>query len=273
MKSFAGKRCVVTGAGSGIGRALAIDLAARGGWLAVSDVNEEGLAETLALIDQATKRHSLEILDVTDAGAIEDYAASLSRDWGTADWLFNVAGLTRFGPFSQTPAEAFDQVMDVNFQGVVRMTRAFLPQLLQTRGGVVNISSLFGLIGFPGQSHYCASKFAVRGFSETLAMELKPLNVSVSCVHPGGVATRIAQDAVIDAQENRERIAETKNTFADNAFTSPERAARLILNGAAKGKRRIVIGRDAFALSMFQRLFPAGYQRAISGAVIKRLQE
>ena len=151
--------------------------------------------------------------------------------------------------------------MNVNFYGTVDMCRAFLPQLVETKGAITNISSIFGLIGFPGQAHYCASKFAVRGFSETLSIELKPKGVSVTCVHPGGVATNIARSAKLDALppglSSREKF--DKN-FDKAARTTPESAARTIINGAAKGKRRVLVGPDGHAVSLIQRLFPSTYQ-------------
>lgn len=259
-RDYEGKRCVVTGAGSGIGRAIALDLAGRGAQLALSDINEEGLAETRALIGAGDNKHRYDRLDVADREGVERYAATMRDGWGTADFLFNIAGLSRIGEFSATPTASFDKVMDVNFYGTVDMCRAFLPQLLQTRGSITNISSVFGLIGFPGQAHYCASKFAVRGFSETIAMELAPKGVSVTCVHPGGVATNIARDAGLDAlpetMASREKF---YKKFDKAARTSPQSAARTIINAAAKGKRRVIVGADGHAISVIQRLFPRRY--------------
>lgn len=261
---YSNKHCVVTGAGSGIGRAVALDLAARGAVLALSDINAEGLEETRRLIGAADNRHRYDQLDVADRAGVNDYAATLSENWGAADYLFNIAGLSRVGEFTQTSAEAFDKVMDVNFRGLVDMTRAFLPNLMKTKGGVINISSVFGMIGFPGQAHYCASKFAVRGFSEALTMELAPHGVRVTSVHPGGVATSIARSAELDGLpagvKSREKL--DKN-FDKVARTSPESAARTILDGAAKGKRRVIVGPDGHFLSWLPRWFPTGYQWAV----------
>ena len=162
IEKFKDKVCVVTGAGSGIGRALAVKLAGAGAALAISDINPEGLEETAQMIGKGSNRIRKDVLDVSDAAAIEPYAAAVKESLGSADYVFNVAGLARIGTFKDTPLDSFEKVMNVNFWGVVRMTKAFLPQLIETKGGVVNISSLFGLIGLPTQSSYCASKFAVR---------------------------------------------------------------------------------------------------------------
>ncbi len=260
MKTFTDKRCVVTGAGSGIGRAIALDLAARGALLALSDINDESLAETRDLIGAGDNKHRYDRLDVSDRDGVERYAATLRDNCGAADFLFNIAGLSRIGEFSATPTASFDKVMDVNFYGTVDMCRAFLPQLLQTRGSITNISSVFGLIGFPGQAHYCASKFAVRGFSETIAMELAPKGVSVTCVHPGGVATNIARAAELDALPDSVKSRDKFNKKFDKAArTSPESAARTIINAAAKGKRRVIVGADGHVISFVQRLFPRRY--------------
>lgn len=265
---FAEKLCVITGAGSGIGRALAIDLARRGAALALSDIDEAGLEETRNLIDAApSNRIRYDRLDVADADAIEAYAETVKASLGDADYVFNVAGLTRVGTFEASPLSSFEKIMDVNFWGVVRMSKAFLPQLIATKGGLINISSLFGLIGFNGQSHYCASKFAVRGFNETIAQELEQKGVSVTSVHPGGVATNIARRAAVDVlPDHISEKTEIDARFDKAAITSPERAAEIILDGAAKGKRRVVVGRDAKLISLVQRLFPQRYM-----AIIRRL--
>lgn len=262
---FEGKVCIVTGAGSGIGRALARSLAARGARLAISDIDPDGLAETERLIDgKGSSRLRADILDVGDAEAIERYAPLVRESLGAADYVFNVAGLSRIGAFKDTPLSSIEKVMNVNYWGVVRMSKAFLPQLLETKGGLVNISSIYGVIGVPTQSHYCSSKFAVRGFTETLATELLEDGVRVTCVHPGGVATNIARNATIDALPPTASSAEEITANFDKiAITSAEDAAETILKGAAKGKRRVMVGRDARLISFIQRLFPARYMKII----------
>ncbi len=261
MNAFDSKVCVVTGAASGIGRALAINLARQGAALAISDVNESGLGETRALMGEvSSNRIRIDRLDVADPIAIEAYAATVKESLGDADFVFNIAGLTRVGTFEETPLSSFEKIMDVNFWGVVRMTKAFLPQLISTRGGVVNVSSLFGFIGYAGQAHYCASKFAVRGFNETIAQELAEKGVRVTSVHPGGVDTAIVRNATIDVMpKDLSDKSELEKRFKKAAITSPERAAEIILDGAAKGRRRVVVGRDAKIISFIQRLFPETY--------------
>jgi short-subunit dehydrogenase len=267
--NFESKLCVVTGAGSGIGRALALNLAGKGAALALSDINVEALDETMSLIGaDRSNRMRTDALDVSDPAAIEAYAARVRESLGPADYLFNIAGLSRIGSFADTPLSSFEKVMDVNFWGVVRMAKAFLPQLIQTKGGVINISSLFGIVAVPGQTHYCASKFAVRGFSESLASELEAEGVRVTSVHPGGVKTNIAKSAIIDALPEGSTRDDVNARFDKIAITSAPRAAETILKGAAKGSRQVLVGPDAQVISFVQRLFPKRYpkiMRLLSG--------
>lgn len=263
---FRDKICVVTGAASGIGRAVAINLARQGASVAISDVNDVGLEETRKMMgDHSSNRIRVDRLDVADPDAIIRYADAVKESLGDADYVFNIAGLTRVGRFDETPLSSFEKIMDVNFWGVVRMTKAFLPQLTATKGGVVNISSLFGLIGFSGQAHYCASKFAVRGFSETIAQELADKGVRVTSVHPGGVDTSIVRNAEVDfLPSDMKEKGEMEQRFKKAAITTPERAAEIILSGTARGKRRVLVGGDAKMLSFIQRLFPESYWSKIS---------
>ncbi|MBY0421015.1 MAG: SDR family oxidoreductase [Parvularculaceae bacterium] len=261
---FEGKVCVVSGAGSGIGRAVAMNLARQGAALAISDVNPATLEETRAMLPPSNRIRA-DVLDVADADAIAAYAPKVKESLGSADYVFNIAGLSRVGDFEKTPLESFEKVMNVNFWGVVRMSKAFLPQLLETRGGLINISSVFGIIGVPGQAHYCASKFGVRGFSESPAQELDGRGVRVTTVHPGGVATNIAKLAEVDALTARSGTKEQMvDRFAAVAKTSPDRAAEIILKGVERGQRRVLIGNDASVISWIQRLFPIGYPKWIA---------
>ena len=264
---YAGKVCVITGAGSGIGRALALALAETGAHLALSDIDADGLAQTKALLP--TSNHIMsDILDVSEAQAIPQYAAKVEQALGPADYVFNVAGIARIGSFEQTPIESFERVIDVNLYSVVRMTKAFLGQLKQTQGGVVNISSIFGIIGFPGQVEYCTAKFGVRGFSEALATEMEPHGVSVTSVHPGGVATNIAKNAAVDAMPAGELSRKQMNVDFDKAaITSAQDAAQIILRGTAKKKRRVIVGKDAKMVQLIARLFPEKYT-----AILRKLQ-
>jgi len=263
MKTFKDKVCVITGAASGIGRALAVELAEVGAVLALSDINAEGLEETTQMVGGSNKVMT-DVFDMADANAIANYADKVTSNLGGADYVFNVAGLTRVGNFIDTPLESMEKVMDVNYWGVVRMTKAFIDQIIASKGTLVNISSVFGLIGYAGQTHYCASKFAVRGFTETLAQELKGTGVGICSVHPGGIATNIARNAIADKLPDSGATREEMDAAFDKmAITSPKKAAQVILKGATKKKRRILIGGDARFISIVSRLFPSGYSKVL----------
>ena len=263
MSIFKGKVCVITGAASGMGRELARQLSEQGAVLAISDVNADGLEETRKIIG-AGNRILVDVLDVSDKQVVLDYPAKVRAALGPADYVFNNAGLARVGDVVNTPLESMEQVIDVNFWGVVRMTKVFLPHLLDTKGVVTNISSLFGLIAYKGQAHYCASKFAVRGFTETLALELDGTGVGVCCVHPGGVKTNIARNARVDHIEDGLTKAEMDDEFDTLAITPVDKAVQIILDGTAKRKRRIIVGKDAKIASFFQRMMPVKYQKVLS---------
>jgi len=265
-ETYHGKICVITGAASGIGRALALRLGSAGALLALSDFDDAGLAETVRLLGGINSNSILaDHLDVSDGDAIAVYATHVKAALGGADYVFNVAGLTRLGNFAETPLSSMEKIMDVNYWGVVRMCKAFLPQVKQTKGGLVNIASIFSVIGYPGQSHYCASKFAVRGFSEALAQELAEEGVRVSAVCPGGVATNITRNAKVDALPDGIEDREDINTnFEKAAITSAEDAAQIILDGAAQGKLQILVGKDAKRVSLIQRLFPQRYVKILA---------
>jgi NADP-dependent 3-hydroxy acid dehydrogenase YdfG len=254
-----GRTAVITGAGSGIGRAMAQRLAGRGCPVALCDWDEDGLQETAASIDGPT---FLRKLDVRDRGAQMAFAAAVS-EWAPAPiaMVYNNAGVT----VSQTAADAAPEddewVIDVNFWGVVHGTRAFLPILLkQDSGAIVNVSSVFGIIGFPTQSAYCASKFAVRGYTESLRHELRDTGVRAIAVHPGGIATNIVKHARfhVDDRGNTDRGV-LENEFEKVARTSPAKAAEIIHRGVERGKDRILVGGDAGFLSVLTRLAPVRY--------------
>ncbi len=266
------KICVVTGAASGIGRALAVQLARAGAALAISDIDAEGLQETAELVgNRSFGKLLVNHLDIADGSAVLDYALHVQASLGPADYLFNVAGLTRVGNFDETPISSMKKVLDVNFWGAVRLTQAFLPQLKATRGGLVNVASLFSLISFAGQAPYCASKFALRGFSESLAMELAEDGVRVSVVCPGAVDTNITRNAEVDALPERVESREHLNAmFKKIAHTSAEQAAQIILEGTAKGKLQILVGKDSKRAALLQRLFPQYYVKLMIKKAQKR---
>lgn len=263
MSIYKDKVCVITGAASGMGRELARQLSALGAVLAISDIDADGLEETRQMIG-AGNRILVDVLDVADKQAVLDYPAKVEAALGPADYVFNNAGLTRVGDVVNTPLESMEKIIDVNFWGVVRMTKVFLPQLLQSKGVVTNISSLFGFIAYKGQAHYCASKFAVRGFTETLALELDGTGVGVCSVHPGGVQTNVARNAVVDHMEDGVTKSEMDEQFDELAITPVDKAVKIILDGTAKRKRRIIVGKDAKIASFLQRLMPVRYQKVLA---------
>jgi NAD(P)-dependent dehydrogenase (short-subunit alcohol dehydrogenase family) len=263
MRELRGRVAVVTGAASGIGRALAVELAREGAVLALSDVNEGGLAETRRLAEGLGARVSSERLDVADRAAVERHAARVVADHGRANLVINNAGVGLGATISDMSYDDLAWLFGINFWGVVHGTKAFLPHLRQSGDGhVVNVSSVFGIIAVPGQGAYNAAKFAVRGFTECLRqeLELEGAPVSATCVHPGGIKTDIARNArVIERAGSPSR--EEMNAYFDRmARTTPETAARKILRGVKKNARRVLIGPDAHAIDVLQRLLPTSYQ-------------
>ncbi len=253
------KTAVITGAASGIGRELVLRFLENQYRVAALDMNEHGLER---LQEEFPKAELItQCLNVTDSKAVNDFSRTLETQVDSIDVVINNAGLTFLGRFADTDADAFDRVMDVNFRGVVNGCRAFMPFLRQSRGCLVNVSSLFGLIGVPGQTAYCASKFAVRGFSEALRIEAAQQGVHVAVVHPGGVKTNIAKNALFGTQENFSAIVESIEK--SSLKLSPEKAAEIIYNGVESRKPRIIVGRDAGAIDRIQRFFPVLYPRVI----------
>jgi NADP-dependent 3-hydroxy acid dehydrogenase YdfG len=272
MRSVAGKCVVITGAGSGIGRALAQHLAARGARLALSDVDLAGLAETVASLGTAEVRS--DPLDVRDRAAMARYATSVAEQFGGVDVLINNAGVALTGSVPDLSYADLEWVLDIDFWGVVNGTKEFLPHLIASGDGhLVNISSLFGLLAVPGQSAYNAAKFAVRGFTESLRQEMLAarLPVRVCCVHPGGIKTAIARNARVAEGEDQAALAE----FFDSrlAKTSADRAAEIILAGMLAGKPRILVGPDAKALDLLVRLLGSRYQALLTAAIRNRVPQ
>ncbi len=256
---------VVTGAGSGIGRALALGLAARGAHLALSDINADSLSETQKMLEAFDVKNRIDVLDVSQKDAMFAYAQMVQDHFGQVNLVFNNAGYALNGEFERTGLDDFKRQMDVNFWGVAYGTKAFLPILQEADWGhITNISSLFGLIAAPGNSAYNASKFAVRGMTECLRIELKQSGSSVSCtsVHPGGVKTNVVRNAV-SGRGNSFTGGRTKEEMVQNfdqlAKTTSEKAAEIILRGTERDKMRVLVGMDCAIVDKVQRLFPTGY--------------
>jgi NAD(P)-dependent dehydrogenase (short-subunit alcohol dehydrogenase family) len=250
---------VVTGAASGIGRALAQKLSAAGSALAIADLDEKGLAGTAASL--AGKRQvSTHVLDVSDEQAVRGFAEDVVARHGRATLLINNAGVALHGTFEEISLDDLRWVMGINFWGVVYGVKYFLPVLKkQPRAQIVNLSSVFGIIAPPGQSAYSPSKFAVRGFTEALRHELEGTSVFLSCVHPGGIHTPIAKHARLGASASASKKEEAVALFDKITPTSPEDAAARILKGVEKREPRILIGSDARKIDIVQRLRPATY--------------
>jgi NAD(P)-dependent dehydrogenase (short-subunit alcohol dehydrogenase family) len=269
MRNIRDAVAVVTGAGSGIGRALAVDLAARGARLALADVNTAGLDETQGLLGAAEARSYT--VDVSNARAVEQFAGQVRRDFGRASLLINNAGVALFGTFAEISLADMDWLMRINFWGVVHGCKFFLPMLeSEPEGHIVNISSVLGLVGTPGQVSYCSSKFAVRGFSEALREELRTTSVRVTCVHPAGVNTRIAVNARATTATMLER-AETLKRAEKLLAIPPEDAAQTIVKGILRNQDRVLIGKDAYRIDFIQRLFPTRASAMVSASTLKEL--
>lgn len=256
---------VITGAGSGIGRAIALSLAQRGANLALADIKEAGLAETVAQAKALGVRVTGHQLDVSDAAAVAAFPSTVLSTHPGVAVLVNNAGVALGGMFEDYSAADFEWLFGINFWGVVRMTRAFLPILRQApEARIVNISSLFGLIAPPGQTAYSASKFAVRGFSGALRHELAGSRVGVTTVHPGGVATRIAVDARLTGSPTATEIAQRQERFERLLRMPPEKAGEIIIRGVERRQARILVGSDAKFGALIERLFPVSYWALLS---------
>ncbi len=268
MNSFEGKVAVITGAGSGIGRALALSLAGRGARLALSDVDTEGLAETVRQARERGAQVKSDRLDVTEREAVLTYATGVVEHFGAVHQVYNNAGIAANGNIANSEFKDIERVIDVDFWGVVNGTKAFLPHVISSGDGhIINVSSMLGLIALPGQSAYNAAKFAVRGFTEALRQEMLIARhpVKVSCVHPGGIKTAVGRNATVADGEDQQKFAEFFDTRL--ALHTPEMAAETIVNGVAKGHARIVIGWEAKAVDLLARILGSGYQRVIAAGV------
>ncbi|MHB8464057.1 MAG: SDR family NAD(P)-dependent oxidoreductase [Acidimicrobiales bacterium] len=268
MKHFDGRVAAITGAGSGIGRALALDLARRGAHLALSDIDEVGLAETVAQCEGSGVKVTSARVDVADRVGVYAWADQVVAEHGKVNLIFNNAGVAVAATIEAMSYDDFEWLMSINFWGVVHGTKAFLPHLKAAgEGHIVNVSSVFGLISVPSQSAYNAAKFGVRGFTDALRMELDAADCGVSCttIHPGGIKTNIARNARWDDSVSSfgGTPEQARSAFDRAALTSPKKAARQILAAVEKDRRRALIGPDAKVIDVVSRL-PAGfYQRVL----------
>ncbi|WP_018180593.1 SDR family NAD(P)-dependent oxidoreductase [Jongsikchunia kroppenstedtii] len=262
---FRGKVAVVTGAGSGMGRELAIQLAKGGAKVAISDVVPAALDETRALVEASGAQVHSQLLNVAEREAVLDYAKTVAEHFGVINLIFNNAGINHHGPVTDTTFKDYDRVMDIDFWGVVNGTKAFLPYLIESGDGhVVNTSSLFGIMAQPDQSAYNAAKFAVRGFTEALRQEMLIAKhpVKVTCVHPGGVKTNIVNWGTVSEGSDGDKLKDLFNKQL--ARMSAEDAATVILNGTRRHKARVLVGADAKAIDLLVRATGSGYQRVVT---------
>lgn len=261
MKDLKGRVAVITGAGSGIGRALALALRDEGCDLALVDIHEGRLQETLAAVGRT--RGSIHVADVANRERMQRLADEIHAEHGRIDLLFNNAGVSVGADLEDHSLEDFDWIVGINFWGVVHGCKFFLPYLKRSDAAyIVNLSSMFGLIGIPGQSSYCATKFAVRGFSEAIAAELATSTVKVMSVHPGGIRTNIAKDTRMGPKlaERHAKIIE----FFERRTMPAETCAALIVGAVKRGKSRLLVAPEAHATDLLKRLFPALPQRWVA---------
>ena len=256
---------VVTGAGSGMGRCLAQQLAAKGSALALADVRDAGLDATIELLPAVRGKVTKHIVNVADESQVQSFAAAVEREHGRATVLFNNAGVALLGHLDEISLDQFRWLMDINFWGVVYGCTHFLPLLKrEKRAHIVNTSSLLGLFGAAGQGAYCASKFAVRGYTESLHHELLGTSVGVTCVHPGFVRTAIAESARVGQRAGTNLRQQSLARYEKVVRTDAPTAAAKILRAVELGKSRVLIGPDAYFVDFWQRLKPASYWNLIA---------
>jgi len=262
-----GKVAAVTGAASGIGRYLAINLADEGCPVAIADVDEKGLQETATMLEGKPVKATTHVVDVSNREQVYGFADEVVRQHGKANIIINNAGVSLATSLEEVTYEDFEWLLGINLWGVIYGSKAFLPYLKQQpEGHIVNISSVHGLFTNPHVGPYCTSKFAVRGFTQTLWQELKDTSVRVSCVHPGGVKTNIVRNARFyespDAKMSQEEAVQLFDRMI--ARTTADKAARIIISGIKKNKRRILVGLDAHVYALLERLFPNTWQRLMA---------
>ncbi|HXH79007.1 SDR family oxidoreductase [Nocardioides sp.] len=265
LESLHDKVVVISGAGSGIGRALARQAAEQGALLALSDWNPDGLAETVEIVKAHGAEVRSDVVDVSDRAAVAQWATDVVGQFGRVNLVVNNAGVSVTGDFEEMTYDDFDWIVGVNLHGVIHGTKEFLPHLIASgNGALVNISSLFGLISMPGQSAYNATKYAVRGFTEALREEMlingRP--VTVTCVHPGGIKTGIARHGRTTAGEDHAKLT---SLFEEKlARMSADKAAEIILKGTVAGKARVLVGADAHLMHHFAKLTGSRYQDVVA---------
>jgi NADP-dependent 3-hydroxy acid dehydrogenase YdfG len=270
MEGFAGKVAVVTGAGSGIGQALAVELGRAGASVAISDIDTEGLAATEKRLKAIGAPVKADRLNVTERESFQLYADALKEHFGKVNQIYNNAGIAFVGDVEVSQFKDIERVMDIDFWGVVNGTKVFLPHLIASGDGhVINVSSIFGLFAVPGQAAYNSAKFAVRGFTEALRQELLLAGhpVAVTCVHPGGIKTNIMNNATAVEGFDKGDITDFFNKRLTN--TTPQQAARIILDGVRKKKARVLVGPDAKVLDLLVRATGSGYQKMFSSVMTK----
>jgi NAD(P)-dependent dehydrogenase (short-subunit alcohol dehydrogenase family) len=256
---------VVTGAGSGMGRCLAQQLAAKGSSLALADVSEKGLNETAKLLNGAKGKITRHIVNVAEEAQVKAFAEEVEKQHGRTTAVFNNAGVALLGHLDEISLQDFRWLMDINFWGVVYGVTYFLPLLKrEKRAHIVNTSSLLGIFGAAGQGAYCASKFAVRGYTESLHHELLGTNIGVTCVHPGFVRTSIAERAKVGERAGASLRKESLTRFEKVARTEADAAAAKILRGVEQRKARVLIGPDAYFVDFWQRLKPTSYWNLVA---------
>ena len=269
MNEFLGKVAVITGAGSGIGRALAVSLAQQGCNLALADINTESLEQTQVILDSdlfdGSVQVTLHTVDVSQWSDVQALAESVKEQHGRVNLLINNAGVGLGSLFKDASLDDMRWVMDINYWGVVYGCKAFLPLIKKTGGStIVNVSSVFGLVTVPMSTAYCSSKFAVRGFSDALRHEVGYMgsDIKVACAFPSGIKTAIAQNSKVTLHTKSKTSVEQQKTNMEAHFlTTPEQAAMDILNGVRKGKSRIKVGKGSTLMDLASRLFPVNYIR------------
>ncbi|MGB5501159.1 MAG: SDR family NAD(P)-dependent oxidoreductase [Polyangiales bacterium] len=262
MKDFTGKTAVITGAGSGIGQALAVNLSGAGCNLALIDINEAGLAETRAMLQGSGKVETWKV-DVSDRAAMAELARKAIATFGAVDIVINNAGVALEGSFEDNSYEDIEWILGINLWGVIHGCKEFIPHLkTRAEASLVNVSSIFGILAAPDYSAYNISKFGVRGLSEALRQELKDTGVAVTCVHPGGIKTNIMRTGRSSAKQGQDWEAVVQ-AFEKNLITSSESAAKAIVRGIRKKKPRVLIGIDAKVLDRVARAMPTTYERVM----------